>query len=58
MTRSGRLVVIAEPDRVNVEVEGLLDRSRKQVWREHGRLHIRPARGGNALTVAAQPMPT
>ncbi len=52
MTRSGRLVVIAEPNRVNIEVEGLLEQSRKrQVWREHGRLHIRSARAGNALTV-------
>ena len=51
-TRSGQLLVIAEPGRVNIEVEGLLDKSRKrQLWREKGRLHIRPARGSNSLTV-------
>ena len=51
-TRSGQLLVIAEPGRVNVEVEGLLDQSRRsQIWREGGRLHIRPGRGSSSLTI-------
>ena len=51
-TRSGRVLIIAEPDRANIEVDGLLDRSKKRrVWREGGRLHIRSGRGSNALTI-------
>ena len=51
-TRSGHLLIIAEPDRVNVEIDGLLEQSKKsQVWRQSGRLHIRSARGSNMVTV-------
>ena len=55
-TRSGSLVVIAEDGRVDVEVDGLVEKSkRKQIWRENGRLHIRSGRSGNALTVKCPP---
>ncbi len=51
-TRSGQLLIIAEPGRVNVEIDGLLERSKgRQVWRESGRLHIRSGRGSNELTI-------
>ena len=51
-TRSGQLLIIAEPGRVNIEVDGLLDKSkRRQIWRESGRLHIRSGRGSNGLTI-------
>ncbi len=51
-TRSGRLTVIAEPGRANIEIDGLLDRSRRrQVWREGKRLHVRAGRGSNAVSI-------
>ena len=51
-TRTGRLRVIAERGRANIEVDGLRDRSRKrQIWRENGRIHIRSAQSANSVTV-------
>ncbi len=55
-TRSGHLLAIAEPDRVDVEIDGLSERARRrQVWREHGRLHIRGGRGSSAVTIRCPP---
>ena len=51
-TRSGQLVVIAEPGRANVEIEGLSEQSRRrQVWRDGTCLHVRPGQGASSLTV-------
>lgn len=51
-SRSGQLVIIAEPGRANVEVDGLRERShRRQVWRDGKCLHIRARRGVGLLTV-------
>lgn len=51
-SRSGRILAIAEVDRDDIEVEGLVDDAKKsQVWRQRGRLHIRASRMSNAITV-------